>query len=95
MKKWLLSHHLKWVTGLVICCCVASPAGAVQQDSSVDHAGFSCNLGFGSCACDGTYENCNDMEKSCKDQKIACTIINDQRICTCLMATKPPPAPTR
>lgn len=95
MKNWLSSARLKSMIGLVIVYCAISPAGAVQQAGSASDAGFTCNLGFGSCACDGSYENCNAMEQSCKDQKIVCTIINDQRICTCLMAThiKPPSRP--
>jgi hypothetical protein len=92
MKTW--PSHLKSVIGLLILCCTAPPVGAVQQSGSVPGPVFTCSLSFGSCACDGTYENCNAMEKSCKEQKIACTMINDQRLCTCLMATKinAPPA---
>jgi hypothetical protein len=92
MKIW--PSHLKSMIGLLIACCVAPPVGAVQQSGSVPSPAFTCSLSFGSCACDGTYENCNAMEKNCKDQKIACTMINNQRLCTCLMATKinAPPA---
>jgi hypothetical protein len=88
-----LSPHLKGMIGLLIVCSAALPVGAVQQGTAVTRAGFTCNLSFGSCVCDGTYENCNAMEESCRDQKIACTIINDQRICTCLMSTKNKSAP--
>jgi hypothetical protein len=89
MKNWPTL-----IIGLIIFCCAASPGAAIQRASSIDHAGFTCNSGFGSCACDGSYENCNAMETSCKDQKVACTTINDQRICTCLMTTKTNAGPT-
>ena len=95
MKIWLPLKCLRAAVGIAIVWGTASPAEAVQQSNSIDRAGFTCNVSFGSCACDGTYENCNAMEKSCKDQKIACTVINDQRLCTCLMATESDAAPAR
>lgn len=73
---------------LLIFCCSIPPVFAFQQDSLMDPIGFTCSSNFGSCVCDGSYENCNAMEESCKDQKIACTTINEQKLCTCLMATK-------
>jgi hypothetical protein len=91
MTTW--PSHFKSMIGLLIVFCAAPPVGAVQQSDSVARPPFTCSLSFGSCACDGTYENCNAMEINCKDQKIACTTINDQRLCTCLMASKINAAP--
>lgn len=87
MKSLQLPKHLKFIFGLLIIWSIAPPVMALQLDGAVEAAGFTCNASFGSCVCDGTYEHCNAMEKNCKDQKIACTKINDQRICTCYMAT--------
>jgi hypothetical protein len=88
MKNLQLPSYRKFILGLLVLWFIASPVAAFQQDSAGEGAGFTCSASFGSCTCDGTYEHCNAMEKNCKDQKIACTKINDQRICTCFMATK-------
>jgi hypothetical protein len=88
MSKRLSGSLLKFMLGLLAACWASSSAEALRQGSAPGNASYNCSLNFGSCACDGTYENCNAMEKNCKDQKVACTIINDQRICTCLMATE-------
>jgi hypothetical protein len=79
----------KAIARLLIFCCAIPPAFAFQPDSLIDDPiGFTCSSNFGSCVCDGSYENCNAMEESCKDQKIECTTINQQKLCTCLMATQ-------
>jgi hypothetical protein len=82
------ANRLKAVIGLLVVCCAPLPAMAVQQISPDNPLGFTCNSSFGTCACDGSYENCNAMEQSCKDRHIACTLINNQMLCTCLMARK-------
>jgi hypothetical protein len=89
----LVKNWPKSIIPLLLFCYAASPAAAVQLSSSSDRAGFTCSPSFGLCACDGSYENCNAMEQSCKDQKIACALINNQKLCTCLMATKINAAP--
>jgi hypothetical protein len=83
------TNRMRFILGIFVLWVFASPVVALTQNSAGEGAGFTCSASFGSCTCDGTYEQCNAMEKSCKDQKIACTKINDQRICTCFMATKP------